>query len=109
MVESEHAEEPQIQSESISRSVVSDSFVYGLYIAHQAPLSMGFSMQEYWSGQLCPYPEIFPTQGSKSGLPHCRQILYHLSHIVVRKDAWNDFSFFEFTKAGFMAQDVICP
>ena len=23
---------------------------------------------------------IFPTQGSKAGLPHCRQILYHLSH-----------------------------
>ena len=24
--------------------------------------------------------EIFPTQGSDSGLPHCRRILYHLSH-----------------------------
>ena len=23
---------------------------------------------------------IFPTQGSKPGLPHCRRILYHLSH-----------------------------
>ena len=23
---------------------------------------------------------IFPTQGSNTGLPHCRQILYHLSH-----------------------------
>ena len=23
---------------------------------------------------------IFPTQGSNSGFPHCRQILYHLSH-----------------------------
>ena len=23
---------------------------------------------------------IFPTQGWKPGLPHCRQILYHLSH-----------------------------
>ena len=29
--------------------------------------------------------------------------------IVVRKDAWNDFNFFEFTKASFMAQDVIYP
>ena len=27
--------------------------------------------------------------------------------IVVRKDDWNDFSFFEFTKTRFMAQDVI--
>ena len=24
--------------------------------------------------------EIFPTQGSNPGLPHCRQILYQLSH-----------------------------
>ena len=24
--------------------------------------------------------EIFPTQGSNPGLPHCRQILYHLKH-----------------------------
>jgi len=23
---------------------------------------------------------IFPTQGSNSGLPHCRQILYYLGH-----------------------------
>ena len=28
---------------------------------------------------------------------------------VVRKDAWNDFNYFEFTKARFMAQDVIYP
>ena len=26
---------------------------------------------------------------------------------MVRKDAWNDFSFFEFIKARFMAQDVV--
>ena len=25
-------------------------------------------------------PGIFPTQGSNPGLPHCRQMLYHLSH-----------------------------
>ena len=28
-------------------------------------------------------------------------------YIVVRKDDWNDFNFFEFTKTRFMAQDVI--
>ena len=28
---------------------------------------------------------------------------------MVRKDAYNDFNFFEFTKARFMAQDVIYP
>ena len=26
--------------------------------------------------------EIFPTQRSNSGLPHCRQILYYLSHSI---------------------------
>ena len=50
------------------------------YIAHQAPLSMGFSRQETWSGLPHPLQMIFPTQGSNLGLPHCRQILRCLSH-----------------------------
>ena len=32
--------------------------------APQAPLSVGFSRQEYWSGLPFPSPGIFPTQGS---------------------------------------------
>ena len=40
---------------------------------HQAPPSMGFSRQEYWSGLLFPSQGIFPTQGSNPGLLHCRQ------------------------------------
>ena len=32
-------------------------------VAPQAPLSMGFSRQEYWSGLPCPSPGILPTQG----------------------------------------------
>ena len=28
---------------------------------------------------------------------------------MVRKDAWNDFDFFEFIKVRFVAQDVIYP
>ena len=40
---------------------------------------MGFSRQEYWSGLPFPSPEIFPTQGLNPSLPHCRQMLYHLS------------------------------
>ena len=31
-------------------------------------------------GSLSLLQGIFPTQGSKPGLPHCRQILYQLSH-----------------------------
>ena len=62
-------------------------------VAYQASLSMGFSRQEYWSGLPFPSPGkntgvgshfllqgLFPIQGSNLGLPHCRQILYHLSH-----------------------------
>ena len=48
-------------------------------VAHQAPLSMGFSRQEYWSVYPSLLRGIFPTQGSNLGLLHCRQILYHLS------------------------------
>ena len=32
-------------------------------IVHQAPLSMGFSTQEYWSGLLCPPPRDLPHPG----------------------------------------------
>ena len=49
-------------------------------IAHQAPLSIGFSKQEYWIGLPCPSPGILPTQGSNPHflcLQHCREILYH--------------------------------
>ena len=46
-------------------------------VAHQAPLSMGFSRQEYWSGLPCPPPGFFLTQGSNPGLFRRRQILYH--------------------------------
>ena len=49
-------------------------------VAHQAPLSMGFSRQEYWSELPCPPPGIFLTQGPNPGLLHCRQILYCLNH-----------------------------
>ena len=34
-------------------------------IACQAPLSMGFSRQEYWSGLPCPPPGVFPNPGIK--------------------------------------------
>ena len=40
---------------------------------------MGFSRQESWSGLPFPSPGVFPIQGSKLDLLHCRQILYHLS------------------------------
>ena len=49
-------------------------FVTPWTVAYQAPLSMWFSSQEYWSGLPCP-----PADLPNPGLLHCR-ILYHLSH-----------------------------
>ena len=49
-------------------------------IAHQASPSMEFSRHEYWSGLPLPSPEDRPDPGLNPGLPHCRQMLYHLSH-----------------------------
>ena len=36
---------------------------------HQAPLSMGFSRQEYWSGLLCSPPGDLPDPGIKPTSP----------------------------------------
>ena len=47
--------------------------------AHQAPLSMGFFRQEYWSGLPFPSPGDFPDPGLEPVflyLPHFRQNLY---------------------------------
>ena len=50
-------------------------------VACQAPLSMGI-LQAKNTGVGCHalLQGIFPTQGLNPGLPHCRRILYHLSH-----------------------------
>ena len=36
-------------------------------IAYQAPLSMGFSKQEYWSGLPFPSPGVLPDRGIEPG------------------------------------------
>ena len=36
-------------------------------IVHQAPLSLGFSRQEYWSGLLFPFPGDLPEPGIEPG------------------------------------------
>ena len=50
-------------------------FVTPWTVARQAPLSMEFSRQEYRVGCHFLLQGIFPTQGSKPGLLHCRQKL----------------------------------
>ena len=48
-------------------------------VAHQIPLSMGFSRQEYWSGLPFPPPEDLPDARIDLCLLHCigRRIIYH--------------------------------
>ena len=82
---------------------MSDSLLsYRLYVARQAPLSMEFSRQAYWSGLPNPSPGDLPKPGIEPvslssprlagrffttshpgiepGLLHCRPILYQLSY-----------------------------
>ena len=49
--------------------MVLDSFVTSMDVAHKAPLSMGFSRQEYWSG--LPFSSLgdLPNPGIESTSP----------------------------------------
>ena len=60
---------------SESRAVVSNSLrPHGLYCPWNSPGQITVV------GSLSLLQRIFPIQGSNPGLPHCRQILYQLSH-----------------------------
>ena len=52
-----------------SRSVVSNSFATPWTVAYQAPQSMEFSRQEYWSGLPFPSPGDLPDSGTEPGSP----------------------------------------
>ena len=47
----------------VTKPVTSSSFVTPWPVARQAPLSMGFPRQEYWSGLPCPPPGYLPNPG----------------------------------------------
>ena len=53
----------------LSCSVVSDSLQPRWTVAHQAPLPMGFSRQEYWSGLPSPSPGDLPDPGIEPRTP----------------------------------------
>ena len=63
-------------------------------VACQAPLSMGFSRQEYWSGLPCPLPEDLPDPGIKPNfleLQHCRWVLFcfvFFNHWATKEAPW---------------------
>ena len=52
----------KVKSLSLSDSMISWT------VAYQAPLSMGFSRQEYWSGLPFPSPDL-PNPGIEPGSP----------------------------------------
>ena len=66
--------------ESVSRFSYVWLFEIPWTVACQAPLSMGFSRQEYWSGLPCPSSGDLPDPGVEPRSPALQQILYHLNH-----------------------------
>ena len=64
----------------LSRSVMSNSLQpHGLQPARTLH-PWGFFKQQHWSGLPALLQGIFPTHGLNPDLPHCRWILYCLSH-----------------------------
>ena len=72
--------EPIIQSEKMK-----------VKVAQLCPILQPRGLQSPWSspghntGESCHLQGIFRTQGSNPGLPHCRLIVYQLSHKSERK------------------------
>ena len=65
----------------LSCKFVSDSFVAPWNVIHQAPLSVGFSKQEYWSGLLFPSPGGLPDSGVELASPVLPVDFLPLSHL----------------------------
>ena len=64
-------------------------------VAHQAPLSMGFSLQ-YWSGLPCPFPGVLPNPGLQTCIScitgeffTCRAIREAPLHLNPNSDKWD--------------------
>ena len=77
---------PRAQCRSVTKSCLT-SVETPWTVTHQAPPSVGFSRQEYWSGVPLPSPEGLPNPGIEP--LHCRQILYHWATWEARRDQYN--------------------
>ena len=55
-------------------------FVIPWTVACQTPLSLGILQQECWCALQCCPPGDLPNPGINPDLPHCRWIIYSLSH-----------------------------
>ena len=83
----------KLASESVSRSVLSNSLqLHGL---QPTRLLCPRDSPGKHTGVHCHalLQGIFPTQGLNPGLPHCRQVLYHLNHQGSGKCGEADYSF----------------
>ena len=54
-------------------------------VAYQAPLFMGFSRQEYWSGLPFPSPGDLPNLGIEPGSPALEEDLYGCLGVLTGK------------------------
>ena len=61
---------------------MSDSFETLWTIACQAPVSMGFPRQEYWSGLPFPSPVDIPNQGMEPRSPALSSGFFTTEHLV---------------------------
>ena len=85
----------------VSSSVTSNSATPWT-VAHQAPLSMEFSMQEYWSGLPFPSPGDLPNPGIEPRSPALQADSLLTEPMVVLK-VWSDiFRYIFFPKAVFL-------
>ena len=66
----------------VSRSVLSNSATPQTTVTRQAPLSLGFSRQEYWSGLPFPTPEDIPKDRTWV-LLRCRQTLLQVPVCII--------------------------
>ena len=76
-----------------TQQVVCDSFVTPWTVAYQAPLSMGFSRQEYWSGLPFPSPRDLPDPGFEPMCPAVQVNSLPLTHLgspifAIANDFW---------------------
>ena len=90
----ENAEEPETKLPTSIGGLVAKSsltLVTPWTVACRAPLSMGFSRQEYWSGLLFPSPEDLPHPDIKPGFPTLQADSLHTElHLILAKRPRSD-------------------
>ena len=86
---------------------MSDSYVISWAVAHQAPLPVGLSRQEYWNG--LPFPSLrdLPSPGIKPMPPALQTDSLPLSHLG-SSNKKKHFSFLNQEKGKMVVREIIC-